>query len=86
MGARLTPEQVLQVAAETAKRLNLPWNPASVVAKPPVRIWLFPRRWRVTSRVPEELAETILFVDERTGRGFPLRVRHRRPFGVKQGN
>ena len=44
----------------------MPWNDEHVVATRLFRLWPFPRNWRVVSRVPSELAETTMFVEELT--------------------
>jgi hypothetical protein len=71
-------DEVAEIAGTTARKLNMPWNPDLVVSKPLFRLWPLPRRWRVVSRVPTELAETTIIVEEGTGRAFPQRVRHTR--------
>ena len=48
----------------------MPWNAEHVVATRLWRLWPRPRGWRVVSRVPSELAETPLLVEERSGRAF----------------
>ena len=72
----MTSEEAASIAGRTARRLNMPWNAENVVATRLWRLWPLPRNWRVVSRVPSELAETTIIVEEATGRAFPKRVRH----------
>ena len=74
----MTPQQAAEIAGRTARRLNMPWSGERVVATRLFRLWPLPRRWRVVSRVPSEIAETTILVEEGTGRAFPRRVRHSR--------
>jgi len=74
----MTSQEAAEIAGRTARRLNMPWNDEHVVAKRLFRLWPLPRDWRVVSRVPREIAETTIIVEERTGRAFPRRVRHSR--------
>ena len=78
--ARITADEVVAIAARTARKLNLPWGPDVRVTRP--LLWPIGDAWRVVSRVPEELAETTLLVHERTRTAEPRRVRHRREFGA----
>jgi hypothetical protein len=74
----MTPREAAEIAGRAARRPNLPWNDEHVVATRLLRLWPLPRNWRVVSRVPSELAETTILVEERGGRAFPRRVRHSR--------
>ena len=76
----MTPDDATRIAAATAARLNMPWGPDVRVTRL-WRLWPFARRWRVVSRVPGELAETTIVVNERTHAGIPVRVRHSRELG-----
>ena len=76
----MTPADAARIAAATAARLNMPWGPDVRVTRL-WRLWPFARRWRVVSRVPAELAETTIVVNERTREGAPVRVRHARDLG-----
>jgi len=74
----MTPQEAAEIAGRTARRLNMPWSDEQVVATRLFRLWPLARNWRVVSRVPSELAETTIIVEERSGRAFPRRVRHSR--------
>jgi hypothetical protein len=74
----MTPQKAAEIAGRAARRLNMPWSDADVVATRLLRLWPLARRWRVVSRVPSEMAETTILVEERSGRAFPQRVRHAR--------
>jgi hypothetical protein len=74
----MTPQEAADIAGRAARRLNMPWSDEHVVATRLFRLWPFPRNWRVVSRVPSEIAETTIIVEERSGRAFPRRVRHSR--------
>ncbi len=74
----MTPQRAAELAGRAARRLNMPWSDADVVAMRLFRLWPLARKWRVVSRVPSEMAETTIVVDERSGRAFPQRVRHAR--------
>ena len=80
--ARITADEVVEIAARTARTLNLPWGPDTRVTPP--LLWPLGRAWRVVSRVPEELAETTVLVDERSRTAAPRRVRYRREFGARR--
>jgi hypothetical protein len=74
----MMPQKVAEIAGRAARRLNIPWNDTNVVATRLFRLWSFARKWRVVSRVPSEMAETTILVEEPSGRAFPQRVRHAR--------
>jgi len=80
---RMTPEEAAGIAGRKARELNLPWNPDNVVAKRFLRFWPLPGSFRVVSLVPNEFAETMIVVEERSGRASPRRVRHSRDFGKR---
>src|SRR4030095_1781136 len=70
----MTPQKPAEIAGRAARRLNMPWSDADVVATRLLRLWPLARRWRVVSRVPNEMAETTILVEERSGRAVPQRV------------
>jgi hypothetical protein len=75
----MTADEAARIAGAKARQLNMPWSPDVRVTRL-WRLWLLPRMWRVVSRVPSELAETTIEVNERSREAFPRRVRHtRRP-------
>lgn len=61
----MTPQQAAEIAGGAARRLNMPWSAEHVVATRLFRLWPLPRYWRVVSRVPGEVAETTILVEER---------------------
>ena len=78
---QMTAVLAAKIAARTARVLNLPWGSQVTVTRL-WRFWPLARRWRVVSRVPAELAETTIIVNEGTLSAVPQRVRHSRAFGV----
>jgi hypothetical protein len=80
---RMNADEAADIAGATARRLNLPWSNDVRVSRL-WRLWPFARRWRVVSRVPAELAETTILVNEATRLGQPVRVRHSRAFGARE--
>ena len=76
----MTADEAARIAAATARRLNMPWSDRVRVTRL-WRLWPLPRHWRVVSRVPEALAETVIVVNEATKVGVPVRVEHSRAFG-----
>ena len=72
----MSPEEAVTIAGRAARRLNMPWSDDSAIATRLWRLWPFARKWRVVSRVPRELAETTILVEEGTRRAYPQRVRH----------
>ena len=78
----MNADEAADIAEATARRLNMPWSD-DVRVRRLWRIWPFARRWRVVSRVPAELAETTIVVNEATRVGKPVRVKHARAFGTR---
>ena len=76
----MTTEEAARIAGAKARELNLPWGP-DVRTTRLWRLWPLPRMWRVVSRVPTELAETTIDVNERSRQAFPRRVRYARANG-----
>ena len=77
----MTAEDAVAIAAKKARQLGMPWGP-DATATPLWRLWPLPRLWRVVSRVPGELSETTVMVNERTREAFPRQVRVAHRFGV----
>lgn len=76
----MTADEAARIAARKARELNAPWGPDVEVTRL-WRLWPLPRMWRVVCRVPEELSETTLLVNERSREAFPRRVRVARRLG-----
>jgi len=77
----MTADEAAQIAGLKARKLGMPWG-ADVVVTRLWRLWPLPRMWRVVSRVPAELSETTIMVNEKTREAFPRRVRVAQRFGV----
>ena len=75
----MTAEEAIEIAARKARQLNMPWGPGAVATRR--GFWPLPRNWRVVCRVPAELSETTIIVDERKREAFPQTVRVERRFG-----
>lgn len=69
----MTAEEAIEIAARKARQLNMPWGPGAVATR--LGFWPFPRNWRVVCRVPAELSETTMIVNDRNWEAFPDKVR-----------
>jgi hypothetical protein len=76
----VTADEAIEIASRKARQLNMPWGPDGEVTRL-WRLWPLPRMWRVVSRVPRELSQTVMLVNERSREAFPRRVRVARRFG-----
>jgi hypothetical protein len=79
----MTADDAARIAGVKARQLNLPWGPDVRATRR--RLWPLPGTWRVVSRVPGELAETTIVVNERSGEALPRGVRYSRSFGNTTG-
>ena len=72
--------EAADIARRAAERANIPWSD-EVTVRRMWRLWPLPRMWRVVSRTKPELAESTIFVNEKTRQAVVRQVRHAKVLG-----